>query len=1208
MKLLYLPHLGKLVEPNMRQAPLLFSVVILSVLIGFTTPAYTQQLAYHVNSVSSQDQKMLLRDALISLEKQYKISINYASKTIQDRETRVLIRKADQPEQALQRILEPLDLQYKKINESTYVVQPKKPVLKPVIRPLPRQNPRNFRSNAVVPSVNTRPIARQVKQALEQTISGQVLDLSTDEALPGVNILAKGTTTGTVTDVDGNYRLTVGDEVTTLVFSSIGYETTEEPINERSTINISLSPDIQSLSEVVVIGYGTQEKRDLTGSLSSIKQEKIKDMPITTIDQGLQGLAAGVSVQQQTGQPGGATSIRIRGGNSINAGNEPLYVIDGFPIYNENTTSTTGTLNGVPPENALATINPNDIVSIEILKDASATAIYGARAANGVVLITTKRGKAGQSNVDFDMYYGIQEPARRYDLMNAYEYAQFRNERWIAAGEAPTYTEEQLEEFRRTGGTDWQDELLRSAPIQNYQLGVSGGKENVQYAFSGNYFNQQGTMINSFLKRISTRANVDIQANDRLHFGLNFTAAHTWSNQLPTGGGRNGRTGVQTPTSGNIYQGALFYNPAIPVFDENGEYTLNNSQTNGEVEGAIQSNVPYGNPIAYANLAENRHFSTRILNNLFGEWEIIEGLKLRVTGGANLLFTKQNRYEPSTIWVGQRAPNGRAQVGTVQNIDWLNENILSYERSFGGNHQINLTGGFTVQAFQSESLNGSNVDFTNDVLGYDNLQGGNAGGEFPPSLNSGADEWQLMSGLFRAFYSLKDRYLFTVTGRYDGSSRFGENNKWAFFPSAAVGWRISDEAFMADQDLISNMKLRVSWGRSGNQNIPTYRSLSSMGTVQYTVGDALQTGFFPNRIGNPDLKWETTTQTDIGLDVGLFQGRLELTADYYYKKTTDLLFDVPVPFESGFRSAFKNIGSLENQGVELALNATPLTGNFTWNIGINWALNRNQVLELQGEEEIQIDPGLNLLKAQNALLLKVGEPVGNFYGYVNDGIWQNAEEIAASGIQQNRFPGQYRFIDQNSDGIINNDDRTIIGNALPDWTGGITNTLRYKNIELNFLIDFSYGNDVANLTKIEHLFLNGRQNGSKLVLDRWRPDDPSLPRNEWTNSTNPETEIPSVLGTGAGGRQLSSFIVEDGSFARLRNLTLAYNVPVQQLGISALRRLRLYFSGQNLLLFTNYSGLDPEANVFVNDNTRLGLDYAVYPPSRTYTFGVNIGL
>ncbi|MEM1134829.1 MAG: TonB-dependent receptor [Bacteroidota bacterium] len=1038
-------------------------------------------------------------------------------------------------------------------------------------------------------------------------LTGIVTSSEDGEALPGVSILIKGTSVGTTTDLNGKYSIQVSQNAI-LQFSYIGYETQEVEVGNRSTLDVTLTVDLSQLEEVVIVGYGTQAKRDLTGSMSSIKEEKIKDMPLTSIDQGLQGLASGVQIQQQSGQPGGATSIRIRGGNSINAGNEPLYVIDGFPIYNENTSATSGALSGIPPENALASINPNDIVSIEVLKDASATAIYGARAANGVIIVTTKRGKAGESNIDFDMYYGWQRALNLYEMMDAGEYAQFRNDEYDRRGQPRTYTDEQIEEFRRTGGTDWQDEIFRTAPIQNYQLSVSGGNDKVQHMFSGNYFEQQGIIINSFLKRVSGRANIDAQAANNLNFGLSMTASHTWSNQQPTGGGRNGRTGVQQPTSGNIYQNALFYNPTIPVFDEDGNYTLNNTFQVGEFPGANHSNVPYGNPVAYANLAENKNFSTRLLANMYGEWEIIEGLKLRSTIGTNLVFTKQNRFEPSTVWNGQRAPNGRANVGTIQNVEWLNENTISYNKDFNDRHNLNLLGGFTAQAFKNESLDGNNVNFLNDITGYDALQAGNADGLRVPGLFSGANEWQLMSWLGRAFYSFDDKYLFTLTGRYDGSSRFGTNNKWAFFPSAAFAWRVSDENFLASSSLISDLKLRVSWGQSGNQNIPTFRSLATMGSGGYTIGDELPTTFFPNRLGNPDLKWETTTQTNIGFDLGIIQNRVEVTFDAYYKKTTDLLFDVPVPVETGFNSQFANVGSLENKGIELAINGTVLTGEFKWNVNFNWALNRNKVLELQGEERIPIDPRLNLLKAQNSLLLEVGQPIGNFYGYQVDGIFQSAEDIerTATYTSPTPFPGRERVLDQNGDSTINNSDRVIIGNALPQWVGGITNNFAYKNFELNILFDYSYGNDVANLTQIEFEFLNGRQNGNKTILDRWQPDDISLPREEWTNSTNPNTSIP-ALGNGTTNRQVTSRMVEDGSFLRLRNVTLAYNLPLAKLGIDWMRRCRFFVSGQNLLLFTGYSGLDPEANVYVNDNVRLGLDYAVYPTARTYTFGVNVG-
>lgn len=1036
------------------------------------------------------------------------------------------------------------------------------------------------------------------RQPQEIVVTGKVTD-EDGNPLPGVTIIVKGTIQGTISNANGNYSLPDVSDNATLVFSFVGMKTQEITVAGRTNISVTMIEEFIGLEEVIAIGYGTMKRSDLTGSVTSIQHKNIKDMPIMSIDQTIQGLAAGVVVQQQTGQPGGATSIRIRGGNSINAGNEPLYVIDGFPIYNENLSSSGSTLSGIPAENALSSINPNDIVGIEILKDASATAIYGARAANGVIIITTRRGKAGVNNVDFDMYYGFQEATRTYDLMDAYQYGMFRNQQYERLGRPVTYTDSQLEEFKRTGGTNWQDEMLRAAPVQNYQLSVSGGNEKVQYAISGNYFDQEGIIINTYIDRLSMRANLDVQPNKWMKFGESFTFSHTTSNQIPSGGGRNG---LQNKT---IWSSVSFMNPCIPVYDENGEYTYDNTYPVGEEPGANNGNVPYGNPVAYANLVDSKNYSTRILGNIYGEVEFIEGLKLRIMGGSNIIHNKQNLYEPSTIRNGDRAPAGNAKIGTVQNIELLNENTLTYDTYLDDVHHITVLAGYTQQIFQSETFSGSNVEFATDELRHHNIQGGNLSGERFPGISSGYNDWSLSSGLFRGFYSYQDKYLFTVTGRYDGASRFGANNKWAFFPSTAFGWRVSEEPFMQDISFINYLKFRASWGQSGNQEIPTYRSLSAIGTGSYTIGDGIQTSFAPTRIGNPDLKWETTAQTNVGFDLGMFNSKLNITVDAYYKKTTDLLFDVPIAIESGYSSAFKNIGSMVNKGIEISVNAVMARGDFKWNINANWGLNRNNVLELQGEEIILIDPKINLLKAQNALLLAVDEPIGNFYGYEAIGIWQSQAEIDAASMGTSWLVGQRKFKDQNDDGLINGEDRVVLGNALPSFTGGINNTFSYKNFELSFLFNYSYGNDVANLTQLEFEFLNGRQNGNQETANRWMPDDVSLDRSLWTNSTNPNTNVPS-LGENRL-RELHSKFIEDGSFIRLRNLTFGYNLPVEKLKMNFLRRVRLYFSGQNLLLFTNYSGLDPEATIFANDNVRMGIDYCVYPTATTYIFGVNIG-
>ncbi|MEM9833740.1 MAG: TonB-dependent receptor [Bacteroidota bacterium] len=1037
---------------------------------------------------------------------------------------------------------------------------------------------------------------RKVEVVLEQTISGQVTDLSTDEPLPGVNILAKGTATGTVTDVDGNYRLTLADEVTTLVFSSIGYETLEESISGRTTINIALSPDIQSLSEVVVVGYGTQKKSDLTGSVASVSSEELAKSTIASLDQGLAGRAPGVQVTQQTGQPGGATSIRIRGGNSINSSNEPLYVIDGFPYFNDNNAANSGILGGAPAINALATLNPGDIESIEILKDASATAIYGSRGANGVILITTKRGKAGQSNIDFQSYFGVQEVIKTIPVLNARQYAEFRNDAFVNArgldGQGlPTYSDAEVAALGE--GTNWQDEIFRTAPVQNYQLSFTGGGDKIRYAVSANYFDQEGIVIGSNLERYSLRANIDADLNKRMRLGNNFTASYVASDLARSGGGSDGDNGVQSPGAGNIIQDALFYNPVIPVLDEDGNYTSDNaSDTQGE-GGGNQANTPNGNPVAFANLATQESITTRLLDNLFVEYDFLENLTLRVSLGADVFINKQNSFLPSTISQGAVAPNGAASVGTLTSFSWLNENTLNYSTSFTGGHDINLLAGVTAQRFWSDQVTTNVRDLATDVVSVYDLSAANI--IDPPASNY--NEWSLFSYLFRANYSYKSKYLLTLSGRVDGSSRFGPNNKYGFFPSAAVAYRISDEPFIQNIDAIDDLKLRLSAGVTGNQEIPTYRSLSILNAVRYPFNnESPVVGFTPQRLGNPDIQWETTSQIDFGIDLALFSGRINFTSDLYYKRTDDLLLEVRLPFSSGFANAFRNIGSVENRGIELSLGSVNIDGDFTWTTDFNIAFNRNKVLNFGDEQERFIGDDYNLLKGQAASVIRVGEPIGNFVGYINDGIIRNQDELDAAPKSGNDFIGSRRFMDLNDDGIINDEDRTVIGNALPDFTGGFQNTFRYKNFDLDIFFQFSYGNEIYNMTQLELEFLNGRQNNSTTVLDRFIP------------GVNEDTDV-----ARAGNppyvyfRQSHTRWIEDGSFLRLRNLTFGYNLPTGNLGIDWLRSARVYFNGQNLWLLSDYRGYDPEVNINPQSNTLLGIDYASYPSAKLYTVGINLG-
>ena len=1168
-----------------------FDIVAQDLVLGSTDGTKYKNRSFQSNQLS-------LREALLKLESKFDVRLAFKESLVRNRYVEKKEISLENVEEALDAILINHNLRYKKIDKRHYVIKTASSGKEGFLPGKPANTKTGSGHDDNTMSEATRKRYREMIVRLERNITGKVTT-DTGEPLPGVNVLIKGTLTGTVTDVEGNYKLSVPDDAVALVFSYVGYLQEEVLINGQSTINVILYPDVTALSEVVVVGYGTQKKRDVTGSVSSIKSEAIKDLKITSLDQALQGQAPGVNVTQQSGQPGGATSIRIRGGNSISAGNEPLYVIDGFPIYNDNRGSQTGVINA-PPQNALANISPDDIESIEILKDASATAIYGARGANGVILVTTKRGKEGQSNVNLDVYYGVQEVRRLIPVLNARQYAEFRNDVFVSRGQNPTYSAEEVASFGE--GTNWQEEIFRSAPMQNYQLSANGGSENVQYAVSAGYFNQDGIVINSGMERYALRANIDMKTSEKLKLGTNLTVSHTKSDLLPSAGGFSGRSQVQDP-NGGILAAALFYNPVIPVRDENGEFTFDNATDTQGAGGGNQANVPYGNPVAYATLATNESFSTRVLGNLFADYELIEGLHLRVSFGGNLVFAKQNRYEPSTIRAGDRAPDGRAAIGNIQNIEWLNENTITYNKSFSDRHQLNMTAGFTSQKFTSEVSTSQVVEFTNDLLAFNSLQSGNVSGERIPTIFSNYTEWSLLSGIFRANYILDDKFLFTFTARTDGSSRFGDNNKWAFFPSGAFGWRLSEEPFIQNLKIFSDLKLRLSYGITGSQEIPPFQSLSILSSNRAAVGNNTQVGFAPSRIGNPDLKWETTQQFDFGLDMAFWNNRVSLSADIYYKKTNDLLLQVNIPVSSGFTQAFQNVGSLENKGVELALDGHILTGEFKWNLGANLAVNRNKVLDLGEETERLIDPGLNLFKAQNTVILREGEPIGNFYGFINDGVFRDAEEVANSA-QTNRRPGQRRFVDVNNDGTLNSDDRTIIGNALPDFTGGFNSSFSYKNFELNTLFQFSVGNDIVNATQLELEFLNGRQNNASTVLNRWMPDDLTAPGNEWTNSTNPDTDVAAV-GVN-NNRDLHSRWVEDGSFLRLRNITLAYNLPLSNLNIRWMKAMRFYISGQNLITITDYSGYDPEVSLVQGDNIVLGFDYGAYPTPRIYTVGANI--
>lgn len=981
-------------------------------------------------------------------------------------------------------------------------------------------------------------------------VSGKVTGTG-GEAIPGANVVVKGTTTGTSTDGQGRFSLNAPSNGT-LVISSLGFASLEVNIGGRSQLTVTLAEDQKALEEVVVVGYGTQRKSDVTGSLSSVTSKDIKAVPVTGVGQALQGRAAGVQVTQASNAPGGGVTIRIRGGNSINAGNEPLYVIDGFPVYNESG----------------ANLNPNDIESMEILKDASATAIYGSRGANGVVLITTKRGKSGQNRIEFETYYGIQQVRKKLPMLNATEYATLVNEANTNVGRAPVFTQEQIAGFGV--GTNWQDEIFREAPIQNYQLTASGGSDKTRYAVSANYLNQQGVIINSKYDRASFRFNFDHKINDRFNIGTSLNVIRSRNNAVPTD--------ADGGTSGTVVYSALNFSPTQPVRNPDGTLVVFNTP------GRIQ----IGSPVAQALGTYNLTVGTRMIGSVFADYKIIPGLTFRTSFGADVNYSKRSLYLSRNTATGTQL-SGQASIINTQSSTWLNENTLTYNKTFGNVHNLTLLAGYTMQGNRFESVEARSQGFANDILTYENL--GSASTALVPA--SSASNWQLNSYIGRANYDYSGKYLLTATVRADGSSRFGASNKWAVFPSASVAWRLSEEDFLKGNRVINDLKLRVSYGLSGNQEITQYQSLATLGTQNANFNNTVVIGIGPSRVANPDLRWETTAQADIGVDVGFLSNRITLTADYYNKKTTDLLLSVPLPYVSGYASALQNLGSIRNQGFELGINSTNLNGAFKWTTAFNIAANRNKVLSLGDQTEFASGDASGHLQLPNSGLVRVGEQIGLFYGYQSSGIFQTQAEVDGSA-QKTAKPGDRRYVDQNGDGAINASDRVILGYAQPKFYGGLTNTFSYKGVELSIFMQGTSGNSIFNINRFEQESLTGVSNQSAETLNRWTP-------------TNPSNTIPRANAVG-NAYVLSSRQIEDGSYLRVKNINLSYTLPASLVSKAKLYNVKVYVSAQNWITFTKYTGFDPEVNRFGQSTLSQGSDYGSYPGNKMILAGLNIGL
>jgi TonB-linked SusC/RagA family outer membrane protein len=982
----------------------------------------------------------------------------------------------------------------------------------------------------------------------QKTVSGTVTSEDDQEGLPGVNILIKGTSVGTVSDVMGAYSLEVPGDESVLVFSSVGYVSQEITVGSQSTVNITMAPETTQLGEIVVIGYGTQEKKDVTGSIGTVGQEDFEAQPVVRFDQILQGRAAGVNVTNASGAPGGEVQIRIRGANSINGNNDPLYVIDGFVGAN------------------FRDINPTDIETIQVLKDASATAIYGSRGANGVVIITTKTGTKGDSKFSFTGRYYTSKVLRTYDLMDGATFAEVANERADALGSGRPFTDQEIADLRASGGTDWQDELYRTAPGYEFQLDYSGGGENVSYFISGNYLDQDGIILNSDYKRYSIRTNVNADINKwfKANLKLNFIRRENnntfgdWRNDGPIGG-------------------TLAWAPATPARDADGVLTVRDPYS------SIKSN-----PI---ELAENDRIQETNTFNMFGNliFEIVDGLTLDVGFGGSYSNRQDKNFS-----AGSLSNNPTASRQSVENIFLQNTNTLNYTKTFGGDHSVTLTGVVEHQLFQTDQFSATANGLQFPGLSYNNitLAGASSAGAY-------YEKQTIRSYIGRANYAYRDKYLVTASIRSDGSSKFRDDNRYSTFPAVAVGWRISEEAFMSG-GFFDDLKLRGSWGETGSQAIGVYGTVTTFNTSNFEAGTSFLNGTFTPGIivgnpGNPGLTWETTAQWNVGLDMQILNGRLGLVLDYFDKNTTDLLLSEPVPAYAGGGSIFRNLGEVSNTGFEFSINSTVIdNGDFSWNTNFNASFLTNEVTSIGDREKIfqDGDVGAGLTNLPEMVLIP-GNSLSSYWGLNYLGTWKPGEESEAAVY--GNVPGDSRYEDINDDGVIGGDDYQIIGSGIPQNLFGWNNTLNWKNFSLNIFFQAMTGYQKWNFAYATAVMANAdsREATHTDILDRWQA------------GVNEDSDIPAFSTTDVSEIQSSRFL-EDGDFLRLKNLSLNYNWLVDEArGFN----LNFMIAAQNLWTMTSYKGVDPESRStrLANESSDAqGADGGSYPNAKTWTFGVNL--
>ncbi|MDT8392700.1 MAG: TonB-dependent receptor [Bacteroidales bacterium] len=1002
------------------------------------------------------------------------------------------------------------------------------------------------------------------------TVSGIVADANDETGIPGATVIQKGTVNGTTTNVDGFYSLTVPSGEDTLQFSYIGYKTITIPVNGRSVIDIMLEPDLQELEEVVVIGYGTQKKKVVTGSISTVNSKQITRLPVLRAEQAMQGQTAGVQVTQLSGQPGEAPTVRIRGTGTTGNSN-PLYIVDGMPV------------------GGIDYLNPGDIESMDVLKDAASAAIYGARAANGVVLITTKKGKEGKMNVTYSGYYGIQSAAKTLDMLDADQYRMIMNEGARNAGLTEPFDLNEIPKYN----TDWQEHLFqKNVPIMSHEVMVNGGNAKSSYASSISYFSQQGIIgaEKSQFDRITARINSEHQVIKRFKFGNNLAYSHIV------------RRGIASNQSFNgAYSSALNLDPLTPLYETDpnilGEPPYSNepvvTDENGNVYGISNYvGAEVVNPMALLEIQNGESRVDKVVGNLFGELDIIEGLKFRTSFGIDLAYVLYDSYRPLFYLNG--AQNNTEKTSVFKSMEryftWQWENTLSYSKKIK-EHTFSVLAGTTASEFNYEDLTGFNTKVP--TFDPDNIYL-NMATDTAWVATGGAAHSALYSLFGRVTYDFKSRYAITGIIRRDGSSKFGPNNRFGVFPSVGVSWLLTEENFIPQLGPVSFIKLRASYGINGNENIGDYQYISTIDKSRgYIFGAGRVVGASPSFIENKDIRWEESEQFNLALDMGMFDNRLTATFDYYIKNTNGLLERIPIPAHVGNDPPFANVGSVQNKGVEMAINWRHYIDKLRYSVGVNAAYNKNKMTEIGNDEDAI--PGATWAVAGLVTRAEEGLPIGFFWGYQTDGIFQNMNEvyqhISSNGtlLQPKAEPGDVRFVDINDDGVIDEKDRTMIGNPTPEWTLGVNASVEYGQFDLNFLVTGAFGHEIFNGSQRQDLRYTNR---TTEILDRWTGEGTSdeIPRYTWIDVNN--------------NYRVSDLYVENGSYVRLKNIQFGYSLPPSVLRHIGAERWRFYVSAENLFTITGYSGADPEIGAMTSFD--IGIDRGIYPQARTFRLGTSI--